>query len=70
MRLWNLRFSNPLLDAKTFEFDVSNMIIGIGSRILDSDYVKGQYMGLIMLSSGGETIFNSELENLSADNLR
>ena len=61
--LWALRFSNPLLDAETFEAK-NGMLTDIGSKTDDVDRIKGQYMGLLKISPLGWKKISNVLQAL------
>ena len=50
---WRIRFTDPLDDAESLNFDSNNNIKTIGERVNNIKYVKGQYIGLMKFSDIG-----------------
>lgn len=50
-QLWSKRFENPLEDLETFELNDNQNLISIGKKPSSLDEIRGQYMGLIKISS-------------------
>jgi choline kinase len=64
--LWSLRQSgNPLEDAETFR-EENGLLQEIGARPDSLDQVRGQYMGLLKLSSEGWNIWLQECRELGS----
>jgi choline kinase len=53
LKLWTLRFSNPLLDAETFRLTLNGTLTKIGSKPKSVDEIQGQYMGLLRFTPDG-----------------
>ena len=62
--LWNKRFSDPLTDAESFEFDHKNILTDIRRRLNSSDSIMGQFIGLFKINSH----FIPRLTKLISDN--
>ena len=52
LRLWSLRFTDPLDDAETFLCD-GKTLLSIGEKTTDLKHIQAQFMGLIKLSEKG-----------------
>ena len=52
LRLWHMRFADPLSDAETFRLEGQN-VIEIGNRAQTIDEIEGQYRGLFKLTPTG-----------------
>lgn len=50
LRLWSLRFDDPLSDAESFRIDADSRVNEIGARSNDVRMIQGQYMGLLKLT--------------------
>lgn len=50
LRLWSMRFGNPLDDAETFRIDENSVIEEIGQKPSELSQVGGQYMGILRFS--------------------
>ncbi|WP_291325457.1 phosphocholine cytidylyltransferase family protein [Desulfovibrio sp. UCD-KL4C] len=69
--LWKIRFEDPLSDAETFR-EADGKLLEIGGKATSIDEIKGQYMGLLRLTSRGWAIFSdlfSELGQKKVDKL-
>jgi L-glutamine-phosphate cytidylyltransferase len=53
LKMWKLRFSDPLEDAETFKLDSHGQLIEIGKRASDLQEIEGQYMGLLLFRPEG-----------------
>lgn len=53
LKLWNMRFDNPLDDAETFKIDHNSRIMEIGQKAADTSQIQGQYTGLMKFSPKG-----------------
>lgn len=53
LKLWTLRFFNPLLDAETFRLNLKGTLTEIGSKPKSVDEIQGQYMGLLRFTPDG-----------------
>jgi choline kinase len=49
LRLWTIRFNDPLVDAESLERD-GTMLRGIGEPVRDLSRVQGQFMGLLRIA--------------------
>ena len=52
LKLWSLRFEDPLSDAETFRLN-HGYVTDIGRRASSVDEIEGQYMGLLKFSPNG-----------------
>ena len=52
LKLWSLRFKNPLDDAETF-LNKGDQLLSIGSMTNNLDEIKAQFMGLLKISNNG-----------------
>lgn len=52
LKLWSLRFDNPLDDAESFVFE-KNRLLSIGKKTDTLDDINAQFMGLLKLSTNG-----------------
>ena len=62
LKLWQLRFDDPLVDAESFKLD-GNKLIEIGNRAKSIEEIDGQYMGLLKISPNGWGIISDYLKN-------
>jgi len=67
LKLWALRFEDPLTDAETFRVDETSMLLEIGGSPKSIEEVQGQYMGLLKIGPTGwqillETLCSSSPE--------
>jgi len=67
LKLWALRFDDPLTDAETFRVDENSMLLEIGGSPKSVKEVQGQYMGLLKIGPTGwqillETLCSSSPE--------
>lgn len=53
LKLWEKRFSDPLLDAETFRLNADHSLAEIGNKPQSVHEVEGQYMGLLRFSPKG-----------------
>jgi choline kinase len=53
LTLWKKRFSDPLLDAETFQISESGVLIEIGNKPTSVKKIQGQYMGLLRFTPEG-----------------
>ena len=60
IRLWGMRFEDPLSDAETFRLEGSR-VIEIGNRANHVDEIEGQYMGLLKFSPHGWSLLHEFL---------
>lgn len=67
LKLWKVRFEDPLSDAETFQVDNKGKLLEIGKKANDIDEIKGQYMGLLKISTKGWKIIYNYLSNLSRE---
>ena len=63
LRLWSMRFDDPLSDAETFRLD-GNRVVEIGGRAKSTGEIKGQYMGLFRFSPKGWSEVKNYLSSL------
>jgi len=60
IRLWEMRFEDPLSDAETFRLN-GNRVVEIGNRAASVNEIEGQYMGLLKFSPRGWLQLNEYL---------
>jgi choline kinase len=53
LRLWRLRFDNPLEDAETFVLNPDSTLADIGGKPQSLGEIQGQYMGLLRFTPKG-----------------
>ena len=68
LKLWKLRFDNPLDDAETFITN-RNFLAKIGSKTKTISDIKGQYMGLLKFTKLGWKIIYDYLMTLSQEKI-
>ncbi len=51
LKLWSLRFENPLSDAETMRIDANGYVIELGRRPSSLNEIEAQYMGLIKIDA-------------------
>jgi len=67
LRLWSMRFEEPLSDAETFKVSDDGTLLEIGGRPTSTDEVQGQYMGLVRVSPRGWGLLLDVLHTVEAD---
>jgi len=70
LKLWSLRFENPLDDAERFRMTPQRFLKQIGGRATSLDEIEGQYMGLLRFQPNGWQIFLRAYMDLSSDDRR
>ncbi len=66
LKLWSLRFSNPLSDAESFQINSQGKITEIGSRSENVESIQGQFMGLIRIEPKAWTSLEQEFNKNSS----
>ncbi|MEI7611266.1 MAG: phosphocholine cytidylyltransferase family protein [Betaproteobacteria bacterium] len=66
LKLWQERFSDPLIDAETFRLNSNNTLSEIGNSPKTVQEVEGQYMGLLRFTPAGWKEVLQVREGLSA----
>ena len=51
LKVWNIRFKNPLDDAETLKLDDDGYIREIGRKTDNINEIEGQYIGLIKIKN-------------------
>lgn len=69
LKLWSLRFENPLDDAETFVFRENNLV-SIGEKTDDLNEIQAQFMGLLKLSQKGWLSLFKVFQEFSDDQRR
>ena len=69
LKLWSLRFENPLDDAESFVFE-KNQLLSIGKSTDDLDEINAQFMGLLKLSANGWNMLTSVFDDLTSSEQR
>ena len=64
LKLWQKRFSDPLVDAETFRLTSENKLAEIGKKPKIIDEIEGQYMGLLRFTPKGWAEVLKVLSNL------
>ena len=64
LKLWQKRFSDPLVDAETFRLTSENKLAEIGKKPKIIDEIEGQYMGLLRFTPKGWAEVIKVLSNL------
>lgn len=67
LKLWRMRFEDPLSDAETFRTDSKGILLEIGGRAESIDEIEGQYMGLLKFSPSGWKQVKNVLNALSRE---
>ena len=70
LKLWSLRFGNPLDDAEIFRMTPNKSLKEIGGRATTLDEIEGQYMGLLRFEPNGWLCFLRTYMKLSIDDRR
>ena len=59
LKLWKLRFEEPLSDAESFALDSTGNISEIGNKVSNVEEIEGQFMGLLKINNKAkDLIFN------------
>jgi len=65
LKLWKMRFDDPLLDAESFILDSKGNISEIGNKVRNIEDIQGQFMGLLKINIKAKnlilTIINQDL---------
>lgn len=67
LKLWKIRFDDPLSDAESFKIDDNGKLIEIGKNVKMIDEIEGQYMGILKIKPNGWIKIKSYLDSLSED---
>ena len=51
LKLWEMRFDEPLLDAESFTLDSKGNISEIGNKVNNVEEIEGQFMGLLKINN-------------------
>ena len=51
LKLWKMRFEEPLSDAESFTLDLKGNITEIGNKVKTVEEIEGQFMGLLKINS-------------------
>ena len=66
LKLWKMRFEEPLSDAESFALDSKGNISEIGNKVHNIDEIKGQFMGLLKIDNRAkDLIINIIKQDLS-----
>ncbi len=68
LKLWQMRFEDPLIDAESFALNSNKNIIEIGNKVKDLSKIQGQFMGLLKINLKGKN-FIKEIINQDKSNL-
>ena len=63
LKLWSLRFTDPLEDAETFVYE-NNRLVDIGDKTNNISDIQAQFMGLVKLTSKGWEVIYSVFNTL------
>lgn len=66
LKLWSMRFADPLGDAETFRLDGEGRVVAIGGRASRVEEIRGQYMGLLRFTPAGWKQVEDHLDALPA----
>jgi choline kinase len=69
LKLWSMRFSNPLDDAETFICN-GKKLLSIGTKTTDLAHIQAQFMGLIKLTKKGWMTLLNLFQELSDETQR
>jgi choline kinase len=69
LKLWKLRFENPLDDAESFRISDAGKLIEIGNKPLSTNEIQGQYMGLLRISPNGLNIIKKITSSLKEEEI-
>lgn len=67
LKLWSLRFDDPLSDAETFKLNGNSELIEIGGRAQSVEEIEGQFMGLLKFTPKGWSIIENYLNTLTQE---
>jgi len=67
LKLWQLRFADPLSDAESLRLDRDNAILDIGRKVKSLSEIEAQYMGLLKFTSKGMRAFVDYCDSRGAD---
>lgn len=63
-KYWSIRFSDPLDDVESLQFDKAGYIKSIGQKVSSIKEIKGQYIGLIKIQNKGLKILKKHYKEL------
>jgi len=66
---WKARFSDPLSDAETFQFNKAGYLTEIGNKADNVSEIQGQYMGLLRFTPLGWGAFLQAISSFSTKEL-
>ena len=69
LKLWSLRFEDPLSDAESFRLDQTGTVIDIGNAPVTTDEIQGQYMGLLKFTASGWKTVETHLQPINPKDL-
>lgn len=67
LKLWKMRFADPLADAETFRVDRDGRLVEIGGKTTKVEDIQGQYMGLLKFTPRGWEGISDYLESISPE---
>jgi len=65
LKLWSMRFENPLADLEHFQIDAAGRLTKIGGRPNSLNEIMGQYMGILKIKPNGWEIMKSYIHKLT-----
>jgi L-glutamine-phosphate cytidylyltransferase len=69
LEYWETRSDNPLLDAETLKFSVTNDLTEIGGKPVSLDEIESQYIGLIKVNARGGSKITETYKRCSKNGL-
>jgi choline kinase len=64
LKVWSLRFSDPLSDAESFRIDEKGLLTEIGNKASSVEEIEGQYMGILKISTSTWSYIEEFLNSL------
>lgn len=65
LKLWKIRFDDPLSDAESFKVNSKGKLLEIGKKSHSIEEIQGQYMGILKFKPNGWIKVKSYLDRLS-----
>lgn len=65
LKIWSLRFQDPLSDAETFRIDQNQILLEIGRKPAFEKEIQGQFMGLVSFTPEGWKCAKKVLSQMS-----
>lgn len=62
LKLWQMRFKDPLIDAESFILNSKSEITEIGNKVNDLNEIQGQFMGLLKITNNSKNFIKKIID--------